>query len=116
MDYILELSDARATLEAAGGKGASLARLARAGMPVPGGFHITTAAYREFVAANGLQPHILAALQNAEVAQPATLGAAAEAIRALFGQAVVPPDIANDIMQAYAALSPAQGGLAVAVR
>ncbi|WP_458190690.1 PEP/pyruvate-binding domain-containing protein [Haladaptatus sp. NG-WS-4] len=33
----------------AGGKGANLAALARAGLPVPRGFIVTTAAYREFV-------------------------------------------------------------------
>ncbi|WP_434445757.1 PEP/pyruvate-binding domain-containing protein [Lentzea sp. E54] len=44
---ILPLDDSRATLAAAGGKGASLARLIRAGLPVPGGFCLTTRAYRE---------------------------------------------------------------------
>ncbi|MEU3644248.1 PEP/pyruvate-binding domain-containing protein [Lentzea sp. NPDC034063] len=44
---ILPLDDSRAVLAAAGGKGASLARLVRAGLPVPAGFHLTTRAYRE---------------------------------------------------------------------
>ncbi|MET9226342.1 PEP/pyruvate-binding domain-containing protein [Lentzea sp. NPDC003310] len=44
---ILPLDDPRAVLAAAGGKGASLARLVRAGLPVPAGFHLTTRAYRE---------------------------------------------------------------------
>ncbi|GAA2649844.1 PEP/pyruvate-binding domain-containing protein [Nonomuraea recticatena] len=47
---VLPLDDTAAALETVGGKGASLARLARAGLPVPDGFHITTDAYREFVA------------------------------------------------------------------
>lgn len=38
----------------AGGKGANLARLTSAGLPVPEGFVITTAAYRAFIAANDL--------------------------------------------------------------
>ena len=33
----------------AGGKGANLVRLAQAGLPVPEGFILTTAAYRDFV-------------------------------------------------------------------
>jgi pyruvate,water dikinase len=37
-----------------GGKGANLARLARAGFPVPEGFVITTAAYRAFVTSAGI--------------------------------------------------------------
>jgi phosphoenolpyruvate synthase/pyruvate phosphate dikinase len=44
VEYILPLSDSRATLETVGGKGASLASLSRAGLPVPDGFHITTQA------------------------------------------------------------------------
>ena len=39
---ILELDSPDATLNRVGGKGASLARLAAAGLPVPHGFHITT--------------------------------------------------------------------------
>ncbi len=46
---VLALDDASATLEEVGGKGASLAHMAAAGLPVPPGFHITTAAYRRFV-------------------------------------------------------------------
>ena len=56
---VLALDDPAATLEQVGGKGASLARLAAVGLPVPPGFHITTAAYRYFVAENGLQEQIL---------------------------------------------------------
>ncbi len=50
MKTVLPLGDAAADLATAGGKGASLARLSRAGLPVPGGFVITTDAYRAFVA------------------------------------------------------------------
>lgn len=54
-NFILNLSDATASLEHVGGKGASLARLVAAGLPVPRGSHLTTAAYRRFVAEHGLQ-------------------------------------------------------------
>ena len=59
--YILPLADGRATLPVVGGKGASLARLAAAGLPVPAGFHVTTTAYAAFVEAAGLQGAILGA-------------------------------------------------------
>lgn len=64
--FVLPLSDPSATLETVGGKGLSLAKMARAGLPVPGGFHLTTAAYCHFVASNGIQAKILAALQAAD--------------------------------------------------
>jgi rifampicin phosphotransferase len=59
--YVMALDDRGADLAAAGGKGASLAALARAGLPVPPGFHVTTAAYRHFVERHGLQDRIVAA-------------------------------------------------------
>jgi phosphohistidine swiveling domain-containing protein len=104
-DLVLPLADPRATLETAGGKGASLARLASAGLPVPDGFHITTTAYRRYVDDNELQPGILAALEPVDAAQPATLETASQAIRELFAQAQTPPDVAGAVALAYASLS-----------
>ncbi len=104
-EYVLHLADAQATLETVGGKGASLARLIAAGLPVPDGFHVTTAAYRRFVAENELQPAILAALEAVDVAQPATLETASQTIRALFVAAHTPPDVAGAVALAYAALA-----------
>ncbi|MBN1429179.1 MAG: phosphoenolpyruvate synthase [Anaerolineae bacterium] len=112
--YVLHLNDSQADLETVGGKGASLARLATAGLPVPGGFHITTEAYRQFVAASGLQSRILAALEVADASQPATLDTASQAIHLLFTQADIPTPIADAVAQAYSDLS-AQP-IAVAVR
>ena len=45
---ILPLASEGAILPLAGGKGANLARLAQAGLPVPDGFTITTQAYHAF--------------------------------------------------------------------
>ncbi len=61
LPLILEFDSPDATLELVGGKGASLARLAAEGLPVPPGFHITTLAYRRFVSENHLAESILAA-------------------------------------------------------
>ncbi|HXX77711.1 MAG TPA: PEP/pyruvate-binding domain-containing protein, partial [Ktedonobacteraceae bacterium] len=112
--FVLALDDASATLDTVGGKGASLARMAAAGLPVPAGFHITTAAYRRFVAVNALQKTIMAAISEAKVDDPATLEEAARQIRSLFAQSGMPDEIAGAISLAYAAL----GGndLPVAVR
>ena len=49
---ILNLNSPQATLELVGGRGASLARMAAAGVPVPPGFHVTTAAYQRYVDEN----------------------------------------------------------------
>jgi phosphohistidine swiveling domain-containing protein len=111
--FILPLSDPRADLATVGGKGMSLAKLARAGLPVPGGFHITTAAYREFVAANGLQPHILEALKEVESANPGTLETTSLTINQLFAEATIPAKLVDAITQAYANLSGENPAVAV---
>ena len=103
--WILPLNSEMAALALCGGKGANLARLARTGLPVPGGFLITTEAYRQFVVENNLQPAILAALAQVDDAQPVVLDAASRTIRDLFSQASIPPEIANAITQAYLALN-----------
>src|SRR5579859_431527 len=112
--FVVALDDASATLEKVGGKGASLARLAAAGLPVPPGFHITTAAYRRFVTENGLQEQILAAVSAVTADQPATLEEASKQIAGLFEKSVMPDEIAGAIRQAYAELG--GGDLPVAVR
>ena len=99
MAYTLPLDHPEATLDNVGGKGASLARLTNAGLPVPDGFHVTTAAYRRFVQDNDLQPVIAEALQSVDVAQPATLEAASNAIRLRFLQGQLPVEIAAAIAQ-----------------
>ncbi|WP_336204352.1 PEP/pyruvate-binding domain-containing protein [Nonomuraea sp. LPB2021202275-12-8] len=110
---VLALDDARATLERAGGKGASLARLAAAGLPVPPGFHVTTAAYRHFVAAHGLRERIVEIAAAASPDRPETCESAAEKIAALFAEQPVPDEVAQAVGAAYAELG---GDLAVAVR
>src|SRR4051812_33420490 len=110
---VIALADTSATLEEVGGKGASLARLATAGLPVPAGFHITTDAYRRFVAENGLQERILAAVSTVNADQPAQLEAAAQQIEQLFAQGTMPTEIAAMIRQGYDELG--GGDLPVAV-
>ena len=94
---IMPLAAEEALLEAVGGKGASLARLARAGLPVPDGFHITTVAYAQLVAANDLQPAVLAALSEVDATLPATLETASQTIGALFAAATIPPQLGDAI-------------------
>ncbi|MHB1132224.1 MAG: PEP/pyruvate-binding domain-containing protein [Chloroflexota bacterium] len=113
LEYTLPLADPGATLETVGGKGASLARLANAGLPVPGGFHITTEAYRRFVAENNLQPHILEAVRAASPSQPSTLETTSRLIADLFARAIVPDEIAQAVARAYAELPGDEPAVAV---
>lgn len=112
-EYILPLNDRIANLETVGGKGTSLATLANAGLPVPGGFYVTTEAYRQLVAANNLRAEIVVALQVVDVSNPATLESASAAISKRFARAEIPGDLANAIVQAYRALPGANPAVAV---
>ena len=103
-ELILPFVDSRATLENVGGKAASLSRLSAANLPVPGGFYVTTAAYREFVDANDLQTDLLAALEGADIENPATLERASRRIQELFENARMLPAVASAIVQAYNSL------------
>jgi rifampicin phosphotransferase len=102
--YTLTLSDAQASIAIVGGKGMSLAKLARAGLPVPDGFHVTTEAYRQFVDANDLQAGIDEALKGVDISRPGTLESASRIITRLFIDAPIPGELAGAIVQAYAAL------------
>ncbi len=94
---VLALDDPAATLEQVGGKGASLARLAVAGLPVPPGFHVTTAAYRHFVTENGLQEQILATVSAITADQPSSFEEASRKIGRMFAEGSMPAEIAEAI-------------------
>ncbi|MCU1531163.1 MAG: phosphoenolpyruvate synthase [Arthrobacter sp.] len=95
-----------------GGKGANLGELARAGLPVPAGFCLTTRAYRIAMVPAGLED-----VHNALTAVTAddlpALAALAAKARGLVLGAGVPAGIADAVRAAYAALG---ADVAVAVR
>ncbi len=90
--YLLPLSDPQATFENVGGKGMSLAKMIGAGFPVPDGFHVTTEAYRQFVASNELQTKIITALKDVDAPLPATLETASGTIGGFFAESKIPTE------------------------
>jgi pyruvate,water dikinase len=100
--FVLPLSAVgRDDLATAGGKGANLGELVRAGFPVPDGAVITTDAYAAVVAHAGLGPALATATDDG-----------GEALRAAFAAADVPDELRTAILDAYALL----GNGPVAVR
>jgi rifampicin phosphotransferase len=110
--WILPLASDTASLSLVGGKGANLARLAQAGLPVPDGFLITTRAYQAFLAMNGLTEQVREILSSGFPEAPGQFEEAATRIRALFSQGTLPAGLVEQIEAAYADL----GRPAVAVR
>ena len=101
---VMALDDPGAVPGVVGGKGASLARLARAGFRVPPGFHVTTSAYLDFIGRGGLREPVLAAMSAVDVSDAATFGAAAARIGELFAGQPLPAPTAAAIAGAYACL------------
>ena len=91
--------------EVVGGKGRSLSRLARAGFDVPGGFLVTTRAYRAFVEAHrGLKARILTLAKPELVDGVVSFRQAADGIRQLFDAHDLPSAMRAEISAAYEAL------------
>ncbi len=102
----------RKDLALAGGKGANLGELIRAGFEVPSGFVITTAAYDLLLQANNLQAPIQEMLSGLQASNPASATAVSRQIRNAIEQASLPEAITAEVLDAYRRL----GGGAVAVR
>ena len=110
--YTLPLEHKQATLELVGGKGMSLSTLLTAGIPVPDGFHVTTASYRIFVEKNHIQPHINELLDGIDHSNISQLEDVSAQIRVLFHDGAMPQQVSDEIKTAYAKL----GNIAVAIR
>jgi rifampicin phosphotransferase len=97
-------------IDQAGGKGANLGELTRAGLPVPAGFVILTDAYRAYIGEHHLQDKITSLAVASD--DPAEYDEASAQIRALFSAEIADP-LRAEIAEAYAALGE---DLPVAVR
>ncbi len=109
---IIPFTSPEATLDTAGGKGANLARLTRAGFDVPPGFIISTEVYRAFVGANSLQTVIQSAVENLAADEAGALEQASARIRTAFSAGKMTVETESTVRTAYGNLN----GVPVAVR
>lgn len=107
-NLILSLDSANANLARAGGKGANLAILTRAGFPVPPGFIVATTAYWEFVRANALEARIVERVNLLNPQDSTSLENASADIRTWFHAAPIPETLRAVILDAYAHLGAVQ--------
>ncbi|MCB9418255.1 MAG: phosphoenolpyruvate synthase [Ardenticatenaceae bacterium] len=103
--FTLPLNSPQATLANTGGKGMNLAKLSRAGLPVPNGFLITTQAYQDFVAGNQLGGFIQQTIQQTNPDDPAALNKASSTIRARFSAGIMPDELGTAVTDAYKSLT-----------
>jgi len=118
--YVIKLDELGMNdVETVGGKNASLgemiSNLSNLGVTVPGGFATTAAAYREFLRADGLDKRINAILEELTVDDIDALATAGKQIRGWILEAVLPKQLMDDIVAAWAEMS-AGKDITVAVR
>ena len=105
-------------VEQVGGKNASLGEMISqlpASVRVPGGFATTAAAYREFLAHQGLAERISAALETLDVDDVVSLAKAGAQIRQWIVDTPFPPALEAEIKTAYEQMT-AEGEGSFAVR
>ncbi|MDD5397757.1 MAG: phosphoenolpyruvate synthase [Dehalococcoidia bacterium] len=95
----------RADVNKAGGKGANLGELVKAGLPVPPGFVVTAQAYLLFNTESGLSQKIVHAMEGLNVDDTAELQAKAREVQGLIVGTEMPANIKGEIIKAYEELS-----------
>jgi pyruvate,water dikinase len=87
-----------------GGKNASLGELTRIGMPVPQGFALSVAFYREFIEANGLKEYINGQLTKLDISNVEQLQKVGSSIRSRILASEFPPQLKEAVRIGYAGL------------
>ena len=118
--YVIKLDQlGMSDVEMVGGKNASLgemiSNLSSLGVTVPGGFATTSAAYRDFLANDGLDERIRSELDGLDVDDIAVLTAAGQKIRHWILDTELPDKLKSDLETAWQEMSAGQD-IAVAVR
>ncbi|MCB9744101.1 MAG: phosphoenolpyruvate synthase [Alphaproteobacteria bacterium] len=104
MAHVLPFSAIRAEhLPLVGGKGANLGEMSAAGLPVPGGFCLTTEAYAAIVAATPGAAEAIAALDSLDPGDVAGAREAGAALRARIEAEPLPTPVAEALEQAWRA-------------
>lgn len=115
-DLVLDLDVVDGSMiDLVGGKAANLGEITAAGLPVPEGFCVTTAAYR-LVAARTDLGKVCAALATTSASDTGALCDLAHRARELLAAAPMPPGVADAVVAAYEGLGGGPGGAPVAVR
>ena len=74
---------------AAGGKGASLCRMSRAGLPVPKGFIVRSEMFNAFMEANGLWDYVFEKLDTIDFSSDASLRELSNCVDNLISSAII---------------------------
>jgi pyruvate,water dikinase len=95
----------KADVSKAGGKGANLGELVKAGLPVPPGFVVTAQAYQLFTTVSELSQKIARSIEGLDVDDTLALQSKAKEIQAMIIATDMPANIKSEIVKAYDSLS-----------
>jgi pyruvate, water dikinase len=102
MSYVAWFKDLnKDSIATAGGKGANLAEMINAGLPVPNGFAVTAQTYKEFIERTGIKDKIQDKLINLNVDDTATLQAVAKEIQKIIIDTEIPEGMNEEIIDNY---------------
>ncbi|MBU4608510.1 MAG: phosphoenolpyruvate synthase, partial [Euryarchaeota archaeon] len=105
MKYVAFFEDLnKEDVDIAGGKGANLGELTRAGIPVPPGFVVTSETYDKFMKDTGIYGEVMGYLDSLDVNNNKELQEASKNIKNTIINAEIPEDINTLIIEAYNAL------------
>ncbi len=88
-----------------GGKGANLAEMYNADLPVPPAFIVTAQAYQTFVRKSGIRDKILAIVNSIDIENTIQLETKAKEIRDTIVRAEMPKELADEIIESYSNIS-----------
>lgn len=91
----------RQDVAVAGGKGANLGEMVRAGLPVPPGFVVTVEAFRAFVRASGIADEVNRVLDGLNVDDPVALETASRQLQQRVRDATMPESVRVSVVNNY---------------
>ena len=97
----------------AGGKGASLCRMSRAGLPVPTGFIVKSEMFNAFMERNSLWDYVFEKLGTIDISSDASLVKIAAEIRRHIIDSPVPKDMAEAMVEYYSKIGSGHDPVAV---
>ena len=102
MSYVAWFKDLnKDSIATAGGKGANLAEMINAGLPVPDGFAITAQTYKEFIERTGIKDKIQDKLSGLNVDDTATLQRVAKEVQKIIIDTEIPEEMKEEIIDNY---------------
>ncbi|MEM3364549.1 MAG: phosphoenolpyruvate synthase [Candidatus Micrarchaeia archaeon] len=117
MAYVVWFGDLKKEdVAIAGGKGANLGEMTRAGLPVPPGFVLTSDAYFQFIKNEGLEQKIKNIIRKTNIYNADELQKASNDIKKLIMDGKMPKDVEKELRKAYQMLRGNEKQFFVAVR